>query len=173
MPALGHLAVGLGAARAQPGPGERTGPAWTALLVALSYLPDLDVLAFRFGIPYHAPWGHRGAAHSLGFAALCGAALALLAPFLRLPRARTALLGTAVVASHGLLDTMTDGGLGVALLWPFSHQRFFAPWRPIPVAPIGAGMLSLRGLEVVGVELFLFLPLLAYALWPRRRGEAP
>ena len=29
--------------------------------VALSILPDLDVLAFRFGIPYAAPFGHRGA----------------------------------------------------------------------------------------------------------------
>ena len=43
-----------------------------------------------------------------------------------------------VVASHGLLDALTDGGLGAALLWPFSDERFFAPWRPLPVAPIGA-----------------------------------
>jgi inner membrane protein len=170
MPALGHLAVGLGAARAQRPPGALSAAAWTQLLVALSYLPDLDVLAFRFGIPYHAPWGHRGAAHSLGTAALCGLLLALLAVVARLPPLRLALTGMAVVASHGLLDTLTDGGLGVALLWPFSDQRVFAPFRPIPVAPIGAGMLSARGLEVVAVELILFLPVFAYALWPRSRG---
>jgi inner membrane protein len=168
MPALGHLAVGLGAARVRPGPPHVPTAAWAALLVALSYLPDLDVIAFRFGIPYHAPWGHRGAAHSLGFAALVGLVLLGLAPLARLPRWPTALLGTAVMASHGLLDTLTDGGLGIALLWPFSHERFFAPWRPIPVAPIGARMLSARGLGVAVTELLMFLPLFVYALWPRR-----
>jgi membrane-bound metal-dependent hydrolase YbcI (DUF457 family) len=39
---------------------------------ALSLAPDLDVIAFRFGIPYSAPFGHRGAAHSI-LVALVGA----------------------------------------------------------------------------------------------------
>jgi inner membrane protein len=173
MPALGHLAVGLGAARALRAPASVRTAAWTALLVALAYLPDADVLAFRLGIPYRAPWGHRGAAHSLGFAVLCGVLLALLAALARIPPLRLALVGAAVIASHGLLDTLTDGGLGIALLWPFSNARFFAPVRPIPVAPIGAGMLSPRGLEVVAVEFLLFLPVFVYALWPRRRTGAP
>ena len=77
----------------------------------------------------------------------------------------------AVVASHALLDTLTDGGLGVALLWPFTDARYFAPWRPIPVAPIGSGMFSERGLYVIAVETLLFAPILAYGLWPRRRAE--
>ena len=66
------------------------------------------------------------------------------------------------------LDALTDGGLGAALAWPFSDARFFAPWRPIPVAPIGVGMLSRRGLEVVLAEAVLFLPIFAVGLWPRR-----
>lgn len=33
-----------------------------------SVLPDLDVLAFRFGIPYAAEFGHRGVSHSLALA---------------------------------------------------------------------------------------------------------
>ena len=41
---------------------------------------------------------------------------------------------------------------------------------PLPVAPIGAGMLSPRGLYVVAVEFIAFLPFWAYALWPRRRA---
>ncbi len=73
----------------------------------------------------------------------------------------------AVVASHGLLDAMTDGGKGVALLWPLTTKRFFFAWRPIPVAPIGAGFLSLRGLRVALVELFEFAPVFAYALFAR------
>jgi inner membrane protein len=43
------------------------------------------------------------------------------------------------MASHGALDAFTDGGLGVAFLWPWSDARFFAPvsWRVIEVSPIG------------------------------------
>jgi len=42
-------------------------------------------------------------------------------------------------ASHGLLDALTDGGLGVAFFAPFDNHRYFLPWRPIHVSPIGAG----------------------------------
>jgi inner membrane protein len=55
---------------------------------------------------------------------------------------------------------LTDGGLGVALFWPFTAERFFWPVQPLPVAPIGTGMLSWRGLYVVVVESLVFLPLL-------------
>ena len=78
--------------------------------------------------------------------------------------------GTVVAISHGLLDTLTDGGLGIALLWPFSNERFFAPWTPIPVAPIGARMLTGRGVRVVMTEALQFAPLLVWAVWPRRRA---
>lgn len=147
------------------------GGAWRmAAWSALSLLPDADVIAFPLGIPYRAPFGHRGASHSLAFAALMGVAAALLA---RAPAARwrVGLLAFAVVASHPLLDALTDGGLGVALLWPYSNERFFAPVRPIPVAPIGAGILSGRGLYVMGFEALVFAPVFAWALlW--RKGRA-
>lgn len=70
-------------------------------------------------------------------------------------------------ASHGLLDAMTDGGLGIALFWPFTPERYFAPWRPLPVAPIGARLVSARGLRVMLTELVQFAPVFVYALWPR------
>lgn len=35
-----------------------------------SVLPDADVLAFSFGIPYEHPLGHRGFTHSILFALL-------------------------------------------------------------------------------------------------------
>ena len=44
-----------------------------------------------------------------------------------------------VVLSHPLLDALTTGGLGVALWWPWSDVRIFAPLRLIPVSPIGVG----------------------------------
>src|SRR3954470_24942868 len=135
MASVGHIAVGLGAARASQGEGT---PRWPALLFwsALSLLPDIDVVGFLRGVPYGAPWGHRGATHSLTLAIAGGVLTGIAGRAFNRPILRTAVVATVVLASHGLLDTMTDGGLGAALLWPFSLVRYFAPWRPIPVAPV-------------------------------------
>jgi inner membrane protein len=100
-------------------------------------------------------------------AAAFGLLCAIAARWRGVPAVRIGVLFAAVMATHGLLDALTDGGLGAALAWPVSDERFFAPWRPIPVAPIGAGMVSRRGLEVVVTEVVLFFPLLAVWLWPR------
>jgi inner membrane protein len=145
--------------------------AWSGALCAAALLPDADVVAFTLGIPYRAPLGHRGASHSLAVAAAFGLLCAIAARWRGAPAMRIGVLFAAVMATHGLLDALTDGGLGAALAWPFSDARFFAPWRPIPVAPIGAGMLSRRGLEVVLTEAVLFLPLFAVGLWPRREDR--
>lgn len=60
----------------------------------------------------------------------------------------------ASIASHGLLDAMTTGGLGVAFWSPFSNERYFLPCRVIRVSPIGvAPFLSQRGLEVLRSEI--------------------
>lgn len=141
-------------------------------LAALAMLPDADVIAFALRIPYAAPWGHRGASHSLVLAVGVALAVAVGTWMARGPALETGLLAAAAVGSHGLLDAMTTGGLGAALLWPFTSARYFLPLRPIPVAPIGVGMLSARGVYVVLVELLLFLPFWGYALWPRRRKES-
>src|SRR5262249_48030747 len=63
-------------------------------------------------------------------------------------------------ASHGLLDAMTDGGLGVAFFSPFDKTRYFLIWRPIPVSPIGVTpFFSSRGLAVLRGDLFwIWLP---------------
>jgi inner membrane protein len=183
MASLGHVAVGMAAGRLWTGlqrqnePGSFTPLARSMLAFsALSLAPDLDVIAFRFGIPYSAPFGHRGAAHSI-FIALVLASIATLAAPARphqvnsgQTRKRLWVLCAVVAISHGLLDTLTDGGLGIALLWPFSNERFFAPWTPIPVAPIGARMLTGRGVRVVMTEALQFAPLLVWAVWPRRRA---
>ncbi len=63
-------------------------------------------------------------------------------------------------ASHPLLDVMTSGGLGVALAWPWSEQRFFAPWRPIRVSPFAPQFFSARGVATLLSELrWVWLPL--------------
>lgn len=159
--AVGRWAVAPGASRA------RLAVAMAAFSM-LALLPDADVVAFTLGIPYGAPWGHRGATHSLAFALATSAIVAGCAWRRSRAPLRTGALALVAIGSHGLLDALTDGGRGVALAWPLTDERFFAPMRPLPVAPIGAGLLSARGVYVVVVELLVFSPLLAFALWPRR-----
>jgi len=145
--ALVPVAIGLGL-------GRRCVPARLLIAgAAAAMLPDADVVAFKFGIAYADALGHRGASHSLVFALLLGALAACFHRPLR-ARAWTAFLFVACsVLSHPLLDMLTNGGLGVALLWPWSEQRFFAPWhRGIAVrAPVLQR--ARRGGAVVGSPL--------------------
>jgi len=163
MASLGHVAVGMAAAKLWHG-GAR--PRWTAMAgwSALSLLPDADVIGFSMGVEYGDPWGHRGATHSIAFALIvAGVVTAATRAFRSSPRKAFA-LSSCVLISHGLLDTLTDGGLGCALLWPFDLTRYFAPWNPIPVAPIGLAFFTPEGLVISLAELVLFAPFVVYAL---------
>lgn len=144
-----------------------------ALGMAASAVPDVDVVAFKFGIAYEDALGHRGASHALLTSALLALLLTPLARRFEMPPVRMFLFIFVSAASHGLLDMLTDGGLGAAVLWPFSETRYFAPVRPIEVSPIGSGFFSKRGLEVLTSELvWIWLPLLLIAIsftqWRRR-----
>ena len=111
------------------------------LSIGCAMLPDIDVLEFAFGIRYGDMLGHRGLTHSLPFALIVGSLAAWLCPDTATQLGRTWLVLLVyffvVTASHGLLDAMTNGGLGVAFLAPFSTNRYFLPWQPIEVSPIG------------------------------------
>lgn len=147
-----------------------------------SLVPDVDVVGFHFGVRYGDFWRHRGFTHSLLFAALLATVVALLA-------FRNGSLGAPCLgiwsylflatASHGFLDAMTDGGLGVAFFSPFRNDRYFLPWRPILVSPIGVGrFFTGRGLEVLRSELlWIWLPaglLIALAwFWRGCRAASP
>jgi inner membrane protein len=166
MASLGHIAVGVAASRVYRSE-SRAGRGHLASLLfwsALSFLPDADVIGFSLGIRYADEWGHRGATHSLVFAVLLGAAIGVVAPLFRHPAMRTGVTAVLVLASHPLLDTLTNGGLGCALFWPFDLTRYFAPWTPIPVSPIGLGYLSPYGMFVAVVEIVLFSPLFWFGL---------
>jgi inner membrane protein len=174
MASLGHLAVGMVAARIYRNEPPSPRPSLSSALFwsALSFLPDADVIGFALGVRYADEWGHRGATHSLVFAAGVGAALGVSALILRQPALRTGIIATLVLASHGFLDTLTDGGLGIALFWPFDLTRYFAEWTPIPVSPIGLRFFSPRGMYAAGIELLYFSPLIWFALRPRSRSSA-
>lgn len=140
--------------------------------------PDFDVVAFRFGVPYDAPLGHRGFSHSLLFALLLGGAGALLIrAFLRgsarPPLARTFILLALATGSHGFFDALTNGGLGIAFFSPFDHTRYFFPWRPIAVSPLSlARFFSAHGLDVLKSEV-LWLGVPSALLWAAARLTSP
>lgn len=146
--------------------------------VVASIVPDLDVLAFRFGIPYASAFGHRGLTHSIAFSLALALLGALASRAWRAPPTTTFVFLFVATASHGVLDSFTNGGLGIAFLWPWSDGRFFAPFQVIEVSPIGApGLFSARGISVLTSELrWVWLPCatvgLSLALARRRRAQA-
>jgi inner membrane protein len=137
-----------------------------ALSAFCSMIPDADVVAFFFGIPYSHSLGHRGFFHSPFFGLLLSIVVVLLffreAKFLSRRWLLLMAYFTLVTSSHGLLDAFTGGGLGIALLAPFDSHRYFFPWTPIVVSPIGIrAMFSTWGLEVMRSELvWVWLPCL-------------
>jgi inner membrane protein len=140
---------------------------WIAGAVC-SVIPDLDVIGFRFGIHYGDFWGHRGFTHSLVFAAL----LASIVTFVVFWRGAFG-IGRFVLfaylffatASHGLLDAITNGGLGVAFFSPFDNTRYFLPWRPVRVSPIAiTRFFTPRGVAILQNELlWIWLPAIVLA----------
>jgi inner membrane protein len=154
----------------------RRPPRFWALSAFCAMLPDADVLGFAFGIDYGDVLGHRGLTHSLAFALCAGFAVVALAfreveTFSRRWWSLVACFCVAT-ASHGALDALTDGGLGVAFFAPFDARRYFFPWRPIEVSPIGLGFFSGRGVEVIASEVvWVWLPSLAFvaAVWGVRK----
>lgn len=165
LPSHALVALGIGACFYEP---QVPKSVWVIGAVC-SVIPDIDVIGFRFGIRYGDFWGHRGFAHSLVFAAL----LALVIVVLGFRHGVTGMHAPGLwlyffvaAASHGLLDAMTDGGLGVALFAPFDNRRYFFPWTPIRVSPIGVGrFFGARGLAVLLSEfLWIWVPTIVLAV---------
>ena len=155
--------------------------AWPVLAagMVLTVLPDIDVLAFRLGIPYRHVLGHRGLTLSIFFAVFTSGVTACLLH--RVCQGRLALLWAYLfvcAVSHGLLDALTDGGLGIAFFAPFSNERYFFPFRPLAVSPIGLEyFLSPWGWRVLASEfLWLWTPAvllgaLGTLVWARKKGR--
>lgn len=132
-------------------------------VIVSSIIPDLDVIAFRFGIDYGDVWGHRGITHSLMFAfiwsILLWSIMSRTSDYKQLRFiSKTSLTAITILflstSSHGFFDAMTNGGLGVAFFSPFDTTRYFLPWQPIQVSPIGIGaFFSSIGVRVVLSEL--------------------
>jgi len=167
----------VGGALAAAAPRELLRPKLVLALAALAVLPDADVVGFAAGIPYDHWLGHRGLLHSVPFAFAVGPlAATLLFPELAPGSHRwwwAALLLSLAGASHGLLDALTDAGLGVGFWIPFDAGRSFFGWRPLPTSPIGvSAFFRGPGASILARELaIVWLPTGAMltCLWQVRR----
>lgn len=107
--------------------------------ILCSILPDIDVFGFPLGIQYGAFLGHRGFTHSLFFALIVGLLVAFAVKRIMPSGFKWWSLWIyffVVTASHGFLDALTDGGLGIAFFSPFETTRYFLPWQPLYVSPV-------------------------------------
>ena len=135
-------------------------PRLVAIGALCAMVSDLDVIGFAFGIRYGDILGHRGFSHSILFAAGLAALLALSWPQSQSGRFPVFLFLFLSTLSHPFLDAFTNGGLGVAWFAPFSGKRYFFPWRPLIVPPIGIRpFFSAWGWRVARSELlWIWLP---------------
>ena len=160
---LTHAAVPLIAKGAVPVPGidRRV----TIAAVLLSCWPDLDYATLAFEVRPNEPFGHRGITHSLVVAAVLSLAVTVVG-FRGLGLGsrtwwRVAAFLFFAAASHGLLDAVTSGDIGVALFAPLDNKRHFLPLKRIPCCPVGINeYLGYWGIMTIANEiLYVILPL--------------
>jgi inner membrane protein len=155
---------------------------WRLVLAAsvAAALPDADwVVHHVFRVPVSSIYAHRGAGHSLFAALAVGVAAAFLHKWLKVGALTAGVVIAAAMASHGILDMMTDSGQGVGYLWPVSSVRLFADWRPIHSGPVHMAHAIPEAMVRLQSELWqLIAPMFALALgvrgvrklaWPARR----
>jgi inner membrane protein len=134
--AIGHVAPALALI---PLFSQRDTPKRLWLLgVLCAAAPDLDVLAFRFGVPYEHVLGHRGLWHSIPFAAVFASFVCLVAfprPLPSFSRVKAWGYLFLATASHGLLDTLTNGGLASHFQSVLQSPLLLSA-RPIEVSPL-------------------------------------
>src|SRR5262245_55008581 len=111
-----HAVVGLGIAQLYT-PGRMRWLYWI-LAALLAVFPDFDAFS---SAAYGAVLGHRGFTHSLVFSLW----LAMLAASLTSRHFQGNLWALSGVfflalASHGLLDALTRGGMPIPFFWPFT-----------------------------------------------------
>lgn len=159
---ISHSIVGLAAASVFPAKSHLL--RFWLLSAICPVIPDADSITFKLGIPYSYFFGHRGFFHSLFFALIVGIFVATVffrdePPF---TKDWVLLCGYffLITATHGILDALTSGGLGIALLSPFDNTRYFFPWSPIKVSPIDVrSFFSAWGMRVILNELvWIWIP---------------
>ena len=132
-----------------------------AFSALMALVPDLDGIGYALGVEYASTFGHRGFSHSLIFVILVAWLFCLFLKKQKQISQKTLFLNFFTIGTlHILMDAMTNGGLGVALLAPFSNARFFLPWTPIEVSAILPQYFwKMNGSSVIRFEfLYIVLP---------------
>ena len=130
-------------------------------------VPDIDSVAVWLGAEYAGMFGRRGFTHSPFFALTWATAVAsLLRSRTPLTAQRSAWLYLfSATASHGIFDSMSDAGLGVAFFAPFSAERYFLPFRPIRTLHASPSGSLARAAEIMRSEAeWVWAPSVAVAL---------
>jgi len=143
---------------------KNTGFKFWTLSIICAILPDADVLMFSFGIPYGHMFGHRGISHSILFALLISLVIVFIG-FREIKRNSKlwwsfVLYFYLIGLSHGVLDAMTTGGLGVGFFMPFNSVRYLFPIRPIRVSPFSLmRFFGTEGQRILASELiWIWIP---------------
>lgn len=140
---------------------------WKLVIVAAfaAAAPDIDGLFKHLWLV--APGSilaHRGATHSLFVSLAAGLFAALGHRRLGVRPMTAGVVVAASMASHGLLDMMTDSTQAVAYLWPLSSVRLFADWRPIHSTEVHMAHLFTQAFARFSYELLhLIIPMFAIA----------
>jgi membrane-bound metal-dependent hydrolase YbcI (DUF457 family) len=165
---VGHALGGMVAAKAAVGniaPEQRR--RFYLLMGLVSLIPDLDVVVFLLFKPL-AMTPHRGASHSLLFAATTALVLTFLcARMFSFSRGRLFGCFLAAYGSHLALDYLMGRGPEIHFFWPFSEPGYLSPVQLVPTAFYGlsAGaivdvLLSWATYVGISLELVIFVPLL-------------
>jgi membrane-bound metal-dependent hydrolase YbcI (DUF457 family) len=172
MATIGHLAAAALIARlaTQPQDSRLRRIRLFAGASAWAVAPDLDLALRLVGVRRgNGMFAHRGASHAVILGPLLTLALISLD---RDPR--DAACYGAALATHGIIDMLSDTERGPAIAWPFSRVRFVFRWRPVPSIPLtgrrGGFRRRIRGLLT---ELVLFGPVALLAVWPPVRRSYP
>ncbi len=146
---FGHGLVGFTLSRVVDSTSNRI---LLVLAIISTIIPDIDVIAFKFGIPYAHPLGHRGITHSIIFAVIWAVLLSVL--FGKTRKVVFAIVLFLSTISHGLLDALTTGGKGIGFFIPLDNSRYFLPYRVIQVSPLGIkDFFSEWGIRIILSEL--------------------
>jgi inner membrane protein len=125
-----HAVVGLGLARVYAS--RRMPWGFWGLAALLPVIPDFDAVSTA---AYGSPLGHRGITHSLAFALWVGAlAASLTFRYFRVSFWSLSGLFFVLIASHGVLDALTRGGMPIPFFWPAEGR--YGNWGPIPVSDV-------------------------------------
>lgn len=158
-----HTAVPVGLAIAAGS--KRIPPRVLVLGMVFAALPDIDSLGYAYGVEYGSAFGHRGFTHSLFMAAVAAFIAMFFARRLKARPLTVFLFAFLSMASHGLLDSLTTAGRGVAFFWPWDSSRYMLPWRLIEVSPISFRRLTPEKImRIMKSELLtVWLPILGAA----------